>query len=80
MTSPEVIFKSGTPAVLTPHTILKPYSKEKPNITKFVRLLCYMPCLTSKRINIEHLEEQSDIIIYIVGLIIIIIWKITAIW
>ena len=34
---------------------------------------------TSKSINIEHLEEQSDIIIYIVGLIIIIIWKITAI-
>ena len=30
---------------------------------------------TSKSINIEHLEEQSDIIIYIVGLIIIIIWK-----
>ena len=35
---------------------------------------------TSKRINIEHLEEQSDIIIYIVGLIVFIIWKITVIW
>ena len=36
---------------------------------------------TSKSINIEHLEEKSDIIIYIVGLIIIIIiiWMITTI-
>ena len=34
---------------------------------------------TSKSKNIDYREEQSDIIISIVGLIIIIIWKITAI-
>ena len=34
---------------------------------------------TSKCISVEELQEESNLIIYIVGLILLVVWKITMI-
>ena len=57
MTSPEVIFKSGTPAFLTPHTILKHITKRNQTLPNL--LDCYVVCPAYKDFNIVNVGEHT---------------------
>ena len=58
MTSPGVISKSGTPAFLTPHTILKHISKRNQTLPNL--LDCYAVCPAYYVIFEQALNKQSS--------------------